>query len=271
MIDLHCHLLPEVDDGPRTMDEALRLARVSVEQGVQAAVLTPHVYPGVFDNSHTVLRPVFERYRQALHDAGIPLSVYLGAEVHLHPDMFDLWKRYELPIIGWWEGQPLVLLEFPDGSLPPGSEMACRMSEELGFRWMIAHPERNKAVMRDPERILPFVDAGCLLQVTAASVIGAFGSAAARTCQMLLSWGVVDVMGSDAHNLAYRPPKMREARAWLVQRYGEAVAHRLTYETPLRIIRQRNDFQPFAQYQHDHGQGRGSSEARPGASMWRPG
>ncbi|MDO5102934.1 MAG: hypothetical protein Q4D91_08580 [Lautropia sp.] len=246
MIDLHCHLLPEVDDGARSMEDALFLARAAVEQGIKAAVLTPHIHPGVFDNRHSSLRPVFERYRQALAEAGIPLAVYLGAEVHLHPDMFSLWERYELPIIGWWEGQPLVLLEFPDGSLPPGSEMACRMSEERGFRWIIAHPERNKAVMRDPERILPFVDAGCLLQLTAASVTGAFGSAAARTAHLLLSWGVVDVVASDAHNLAHRPPVMQEARAFLTQRYGPAVAYRLTEDMPLRLIRERSDFEPLA-------------------------
>lgn len=246
MIDLHCHLLPEVDDGARSMADALSLARAAVEQGIKAAVLTPHIHPGVFDNRHSLLRPVFERYRQALRDADIPLAVYLGAEVHLHPDMFSLWERYELPIIGWWEGQPLVLLEFPDGSLPPGSEAACRMSEERGFRWIIAHPERNKAVMRDPERILPFVDAGCLLQLTAGSVIGAFGSVAARTAHLLLSWGVADVVASDAHNLAHRPPIMWEARTLLAQRYGPAVAHRLTEETPLRLIRERSDFEPLA-------------------------
>lgn len=245
MIDLHCHLLPGVDDGARTMEEALTLARAAVANGVQAAVLTPHVYPGVFDNCWSSLVPVFDAYRRALYAARIPLRVYLGGEVHLHPDIFDLLARDELPAIGVQDGKPLVLIEFPDGSIPPGAETACRMFTEQGMRWLIAHPERNKAVMRDPARIRPFVDMGCMLQLTAASVIGEFGSAAAETAHILLARGMVHVVSTDAHNLRHRPPRLKEARSLLSQRYGLGLAYRLTEETPLQIISGRQDFWPI--------------------------
>jgi len=98
MIDLHCHLLPGVDDGARTMEDALTLAEAAVANGVKASVLTPHVYPGVFDNRLSTLRPVYEEYRDALARAGIALDVHLGGEVHLHPDAFELLEADDLPM-----------------------------------------------------------------------------------------------------------------------------------------------------------------------------
>ena len=250
MIDLHCHLLPGVDDGARTMEDALTLAEAAVANGVKASVLTPHVYPGVFDNRLSTLRPVYEEYRDALARAGIALDVHLGGEVHLHPDAFELLEADDLPMIGGMDGLKVMLLEFPDGSIPPGSDVACRMFADQGIRWLIAHPERNKAVMRDPTIIKPFLDMGCMLQLTAASVIGAFGRAAAQTANVLLTRGWAHVVASDAHNLAHRPPRMHEAREHLMQNYGMGMAFRLTEENPARILNGRRMWSEAMQSSH---------------------
>ena len=239
MIDLHSHLLPGVDDGSRTMEDALALARAAVANGIHTSVLTPHVYPGVFDNRRSSLLPVFAEYRQALWEAGIPLDVRLGGEVHLHPDVFDMFARGELPMIGGLNGKKMMLLEFPDGAIPHGSDVACRMFADQGVHWLIAHPERNKAVMRNPDIIKPFVDMGCMLQLTAASVVGAFGRAAGQTAHTLLTRGLAHVVASDAHNLAHRPPRMGEARRYLSQHFGMGIAYRLTEENPARILAER--------------------------------
>lgn len=236
MIDLHCHLLPGVDDGARTLDEALALAAASAANGITTAVMTPHVYPSVFDNDMTSLVPVFERFQAAVTAAGIPLKIRLGGEVHLHPDVFDLLARDQLPVLGFLDHQRVVLLEFPDGHIPAGAAEGCRFFADKGIRLLLAHPERNKEVMRDPMRIKPFVDAGCMLQITAASVIGRFGSQALKTAHQLLAKGMVSVIATDAHNLAHRPPLLREARDAIAQLYGIGLAHRLTLENPERII-----------------------------------
>ena len=237
MIDLHCHFLPGVDDGARTMADALILAAASVANGITHAVLTPHVHPGFFDNRLSTLVPVFSSYQAALADAGIALQVLLGGEVRLHPDAFDLLAADDLPVIGMVGGHRIVLIEFPDGQIPAGALAACRYFAEHGVSWLIAHPERNKEVMRDPMRIKPFVDAGCLLQLTAASVIGGFGPQALQTSHLLLARGMVSVVATDAHNMAHRPPLLREARDAITQLYGNGMAHRLTEETPASIIR----------------------------------
>ncbi len=239
MIDLHCHYLPGVDDGARTLADALALASASVADGITTAVLTPHVHPGVFDNRLSALRPAFEVFRRALAEARIPLEVHLGAEVRVHPTAFELLAIDELPFIGHFGEDRLVLLEFPDGQLPVGGLAAVRFLANQGVRALIAHPERNKEVMRDPERIKPYLDAGCLLQVTAASITGRFGAPAFRTARHLLEKGWVDIVASDAHNLSARPPVMQEARAELIRHFGLGVAHRLTEERPGELVARR--------------------------------
>ena len=239
MIDLHCHFLPGVDDGARTLDDALALAAASVANGISHAVLTPHVHPGFFDNSLSTLTPVFTHYQVSLKEAGIALQAFLGGEVRLHPDAFALLATGDLPSIGQLGDDRIVLLEFPDGQIPAGAMAACKYFAGKGVRWLIAHPERNKEIMRDPLRIKPFVDAGCLLQLTAASVIGRFGTQALDTAHQLLAKGLVAVVATDAHNMAHRPPLLREAREAIAQLYGSGLAHRLVEETPALILGER--------------------------------
>jgi protein-tyrosine phosphatase len=172
-----------------------------------------------------------------LREAGIPLDVQLAGEVRLHPDAFELVQDGELPIIGLENGQGTILLELPDNQVPIGAVAACRAFAKKGIRSLIAHPERNKEVMRDPMRLKPLIDRGCLLQVTAASVTGGFGKRAFQSAHQLLSLGWVAVVASDAHNLAHRPPGMREAREMITRRYGAGMAYRLTEETPQAVLK----------------------------------
>src|SRR5690606_29865623 len=171
--------------------------------------------------------------------AGIDLKVLLGGEVRLHPDALDLLVADDLPVIGMIGADRLVLLEFPDGQLPAGAEVACRYFADRGLARLLAHPGRHQEVMRDPQRIQPFVDSGCLLQVTAASVVGRFGPQALQAAHQLLAKGLVAVVATDSHNLLHRPPILNEAREAIAKLYGSGLAHRLTEETPAAIIADR--------------------------------
>lgn len=242
MIDLHCHLLPGVDDGARTLADALGLARAAVASGITCAVVTPHVYPDVWDNHEGTLRPVLVQLQAALAAEQIPLHLVLGAEVRLHPDTLPLLVARRLPLLGRLHGADIALLELPDGSIPPGALQACETLVSQGIRPLIAHPERNKAVMRDPSRMIPFLDAGCLLQLTAASIIGQFGEPALAAGHALLARGMVAVVATDAHSLQARPPRLGEARDALARLYGQGLAHRLTEETPRQIVSGRDDW-----------------------------
>ena len=242
MIDLHCHILPGVDDGARTMTDALDLVRAAIDDGITGAVVTPHVYPGVWDNGQANLRLALRALQNAIVANDLPFTVVLGAELRLHPETLARVTLRRLPLIGRFEGSDVALIELPDGAIPPGSLQACESLVAAGIRPMIAHPERNKDVMRDPARILPFVDLGCLLQVTAASVIGQFGEAALACAHDLLSRGVVTVLASDMHNLRARPPRLGLAREAVARFYGQGMAHRLTKEVPGQLVEGRADW-----------------------------
>ncbi len=242
MIDLHCHLLPAVDDGPRTLAESLDLIRAAIDNGISGAVVTPHIYPGVWDNGQTNLRLALRALQNAIVANGLAFKTVLGAELRVHPDNLTRVAARRLPMIGRYEGSDVALLEFPDGSIPPGALQACQGVIAAGIRPLIAHPERNKDVMREPARILPFVEMGCLLQLTAASVIGQFGEAALACAHDLLAKGLVSVVATDMHNLRARPPRLGEAHAMLARLYGQGVAHRLTGEVPRQIVEARADW-----------------------------
>lgn len=242
MIDLHCHILPGVDDGARTMSEALDLVRASIDNGISGAVVTPHVYPGVWNNGQTNLRLALRALQNAIAANGLVFQAVLGAELRLHPDTVARVTVRRLPLIGRHEGSDVALIELPDGSIPPGSLQACKALVTAGIRPLIAHPERNKDVMRDPARIQPFVDAGCLLQLTAASVIGQFGEAALACAHALLAKGIVTAIATDTHNLRSRPPRLAEARDMVARLYGQGLAHRLTDQVPRAMVEGRADW-----------------------------
>jgi protein-tyrosine phosphatase len=235
MIDLHCHYLPGVDDGAPDMPAALNLARAAVANGIKTAVLTPHLYPGRWNNLRTVLEPVFEQFKDALESQDIALEVKLGAEVHLLPDSLALLDTDEIPFLGKHKGSKVMLLEFPDGQIPVGAMMAVKYFLKRGVTPMIAHPERNKDVMRNLQKIVPFVQEGCLLQLTAASVCGRFGNSALEAALRILDAGLAHVVATDSHNLAHRPPILAEAKAALAARYGIEAAIRLTDFNPGEI------------------------------------
>ena len=236
MIDLHCHFLPGVDDGARDLPSALELARAAYDNGVRLSVLTPHVYPGRWDNTLSSLTPKFEAFRQAVEAAGIPLELRLGGEVHLLPECLALLEQGDLPTIGSWEGRRVVLLEFPDAGIPVGAMNAVEFLLRRGCVPMLAHPERNKGVMRSLDKLQPFVDAGCLVQLTAASVCGWFGPAAHRSALEILDAGWTTVVATDSHNLKHRPPVLAQARDVLAARYGVEGARVLTETHPMRVV-----------------------------------
>ncbi|MGE0798213.1 MAG: tyrosine-protein phosphatase [Lautropia sp.] len=239
MIDLHCHYLPDVDDGARDLQEAIALIKLAVKDGATDIVLTPHVYAGRWDNTLATLQPRFDAFSRLIASKQLPVTLYLGAEVHLQPETIDLVERRQVPFVGHWNGDPAILLELHDGRIPPFALAAVRHLRSLGVVPIIAHPERNKAVMSAVDCIEPFVAAGCLLQLTAASVAGRFGAVAERTAFRLIDRGWAHFIGSDAHNLLHRPPMLRAARRVLRERYGQDVATAMTRSVPEQLIEPR--------------------------------
>jgi protein-tyrosine phosphatase len=237
MIDLHCHLLPGIDDGPETLAEALAMARIAVANGIEAAHVTPHLHVGRWDNDLPKIAAAVEKYRAALAQAGIPLELGFAAEVRLDYEIVPLIEAGRVPFLGTLEGYQVMLLEFPHSHVPVGADKFVAWLLARNIRPMIAHPERNKDLMHEPGKIEPFVGAGCLLQLTADAVAGGFGELCALRAREFLERGWVSVIASDAHDTVERPPRIAPGRDAAAKIVGDEEALRLTHGTPLRIVR----------------------------------
>jgi protein-tyrosine phosphatase len=235
MVDLHCHLFPGIDDGPATLDEALALARHAAAAGIERAVVTPHILEGRYENTIASIRRATERFRAELAEQRIPLEIGYAAEIRIGPEILTLADRGELPIVGTVDGHGIVLLEFPDSHILPGSARLVAALLERKLRPLIAHPERNKEVMHDVEKIALLVQYGCWLQLTAGSVTGVFGPRCREVSRQLLERGWVTVLASDAHNMAARVPELEPGRRAAERIVGERASWQLVRDNPARI------------------------------------
>lgn len=236
MIDLHCHLLPNVDDGPKTVRESIALAQMAVADGITVSVLTPHIHPVRYVNTRSSLQRTFEAFQRVLKLKRIPLAVRLGGEMRLSPESLELILEEEVPFLGTVDGYRIVLLEFPHQIIPVGSVSFVSKLLDMKIRPLIAHPERNKMIMHNPEKIRPFVDMGCWLQITAGSIAGHFGGSPFKTALYLLENEWAWVIASDAHNQEHRPANLSEGRDAIARLFGASLAQSMVLDRPARII-----------------------------------
>jgi protein-tyrosine phosphatase len=205
VIDLHSHILPGIDDGPATMAGSLELARAAVGAGTKTILATPHI------NDDAGIEPGriaagLEELRAALADADIPLEVLAGGEI-------AIWRLIDLDAatlkalaLG---GGPYLLVESPFSPVVGDFEPMVLDLHARGHRVLLAHPERCPAFQRDPARLERLVGAGALVQITAGSMTGAFGSTVRRFTLAILREGLAHVVASDAHDSVRRPPGLR--------------------------------------------------------------
>ncbi|MBN0987745.1 tyrosine-protein phosphatase [Amphritea pacifica] len=236
MYDLHNHILPGIDDGPATLEESLELAQIAVADGIRHIVVTPHIHPGRYENQIATITPVLETLRQAITTAGLPLTLSMGAELRISAEMISMIPSGKIPFLGHWQGKKVLLLELPHSHIPPGTDKLITWLKAQNIQPMIAHPERNKEVAGNVDKINPFVEQGCLLQVTAMSVAGRFGDAARNTAEILLQRDWVTLLASDAHNSKHRPPVLSEGMQAAAEIIGEQAARALVSSIPEYII-----------------------------------
>ena len=188
MIDLHCHILPGVDDGPQSVDEAVAMAKIAVNDGITHIAATPHILPNSYQAAE--LLEVFNQLNQQLLDHSVPLTLVMGAEVSFQtpPSML---KGYTI------NNTAYVLIEFPHSHLPVNAGQIIFNLRVNGYLPIIAHPERNLSVVNDPASIIKLLGDGVYLQVTAASIAGAFGSQVQRCAVKLLKSGKAHLLGTE--------------------------------------------------------------------------
>jgi len=231
VIDLHTHILPAVDDGPRTLAEAVEMARAAAADGTAVVAATPHVREDWPTGPETMERRVGE-LREALASAGVDLDVLPGGEIAL--DRLDLLAPDELRRFGLAGNAGYLLLEFPYVGWPLGLEARVVELRSRGITPVIAHPERNSDVQADPERLRPAVLAGGLVQLTAASLDQRGGRRSRAAARTLLDRGLAHLLASDGHTAWIRSIGLRAAAAavgddalarWLTEGVPGAIVH----------------------------------------------
>jgi protein-tyrosine phosphatase len=196
VIDLHSHILPGLDDGARSLEDALGIARSAHEDGIRAVAATPHVRDD-YPTSPAQMETQLGALRDALRNAGLPLDVLPGGEIAI--DMLSQRDEDELRRFGLAGNPRYLLIETPYFGWPLAIEQTLFQLGLRGFTTVLAHPERNGEVQGSPERLAPLVERGTLVQLTAASLDGRLGAGPKKTSRRLLELGLAHLIASDAH------------------------------------------------------------------------
>jgi protein-tyrosine phosphatase len=244
-IDIHTHILPSVDDGVQTEDEAVEFARVAVEDGTKLLVATPHCKEGTWFNDRAAVLAGVERLRQRLDQEQIPLQIEPGAEVHLAPDLVERVRDGRAPTLG--DNGKTLLLELSLTQYPVELENLVFQLKLAGIVTVFAHPERVRYFQDDIARYEAVVHLGAYGQITSGSVTGLFGNTVREFTRELASKGLAHVLASDSHNLRGRPPLLSQALRALEPIVGAERAAAMCTTVPRALLDAREPELPALQ------------------------
>jgi protein-tyrosine phosphatase len=230
MVDIHCHILPNVDDGSRSWDMTEEMCRIAADDGIRHIVATPHCNHK-FGYDRQRYQDMLGQLREA---SGGRVEFSLGCDFHFSyeniTDAIEHPKRYTI------NGMRYLLIEFSNYGIPPNANDHIFLLTSKGMVPIITHPERNPLLARRPESVLELVNAGALVQVTANAITGFWGTQAKSVAEWLLQRGAVHVVASDAHDAFRRMPVLSEARAAVAKLVGEDIANDLVVNNPRAIV-----------------------------------
>lgn len=233
MIDLHSHILPGIDDGAKSLEMSLAMARLAVEDGIHTMACTPHIYPGVYMNDSAGIEAARLLLQREFDARGIPLNLLTGADVHLVPGLLDGIRGGIVPTLA---GSRYLLLEPSHHVMPPRFEESVFNFVVSGFVPVITHPERLLWIEDHYDVFIRVAAQGAWMQVTAGALTGMFGPRAKYWGHRLLSEGRVHILATDAHSDGRRIPRLSEARAIAERELGAEEACRLVVGRPRAII-----------------------------------
>ena len=234
MIDLHTHILPGIDDGPRTVMESLQIVAALAGEGCTDLVATPHYGDGCARVGASAVRARVEALSAVVREAGIDIRLWPGHEIQLDANLTDALARDEVASIN---NRPYLLLELPASQFPTFLGALLGQMRTQGYIPLIAHGERYLPIWHNPDLLVPLVEMGVLVQITAASLLGVFGPQAKHTAETLLGRRLAHVISSDAHRVNFRPPRLPASLAAAERLIGGEAVHRMTVEVPSAILR----------------------------------
>jgi len=230
MVDIHCHLLPGIDDGSKSWESTEEMCRIAAADGIRHIVCSPHA-----NDNYKYDRATFEELLCDLRERiGDTLRFSLGCDFHISfeniqaamadPDKFLI------------AGTDYLLVEFSDYAISPGIGDALLRFKAMGITPIITHPERNMVMVKRPDQVVRFAQHGCIIQITANSLTGHWGDGARKFCKWLLDHKAVHVIATDAHDTKFRPPVLSAARDYVAEHYDEKLARALVEDNPQAIV-----------------------------------
>lgn len=235
MIDLHSHILPDLDDGADSWEKTLAMAGVALEDGISDVLCTPHWVPGKHDNTRAVVLDRIAQARSRLSAAGMDLRLHPGTELRLDISLPARLKAGELLTVN--DGGVYALIELPESSLPDSLDTFFWELEMNGFRPILSHVERNAVLRREPERLFRWVEMGYLTQMTAVSVLEDAVPEVHEFSITLLEHRLIHMLVSDSHGLGMRKPQLSQGMEAVRTLVGDRTARDLVEGTPARILR----------------------------------
>lgn len=233
LIDIHCHIVPGVDDGAGNLETAARMLQMEYRNGVSAVIVTPHYRRGMFETPQRVVDRQFEKIHQMAMRSRSGMRVYQGCEYHTNPDMVQDLQAGRRPTLG---GSSYVLTEF---SSAHGYSIIRNQVYALvaaGYRPIIAHAERYPCLVKQPALIDELLELGAEIQLTSGSVLGEDGWGMKRFCSRLLKEKKVQYIASDAHDLEKRKPNLQDCAVYLEKKFGSRFAEQVLIRNPRKII-----------------------------------
>lgn len=227
MIDVHCHILPGIDDGPDSLETSLAMAEAAIADGITHVVATPH--------SNSTHRFDFARVRELRDELqskiGDRLTLATGCDFHLNPENLEALRGDAAPFC--INQRDYLLVEFNEYSIPPSMDQTLHQIQLLGIRPVVTHPERNAILRLQADRLAKWVRLGCYVQVTAGSLTGVFGPSSQKDAWRWMTEGLVHFVASDAHNTRGRPLKLSSAYAAVREQLGDETAKALFVDNPM--------------------------------------
>jgi len=231
-VDIHCHLLPGIDDGAADWETTLGMAQLAVADGMRTTIVTPHQLGNFAQNRGDDIRARTVQLQQVLDQHEIPLKVLPGGDVRIEDGMLEGLATGEVMSLG--DLRRHVLLELPHELYFPLKGVLTALVRQ-GMTGILSHPERNRGLLREPDLLPGLVDGGCLMQVTAGSLMGTFGLASQQLAEWMLGEGLVHFIATDAHGTKSRRPLMQRAFDRVVELTDEATATDLCSNYPALV------------------------------------
>ncbi|RSL31467.1 tyrosine protein phosphatase [Salibacterium salarium] len=220
MIDIHTHILPELDDGPSNLAESIEMAYAAEQEGIKTIIATPHHRNGTFYNDGHNIREQVQRVNDLITSEGIAVEVLYGQETRINGDILESLKTGEVITLN---NSCYMLVELSPFEVPHYTENLFYKLQLEGYKPIIVHPERNQTFHGKPDKLYSLVERGALVQLTAAGVTGEQGRKIKQFCEQLIEAGLVHFVSSDAHNTSSRRFRLRESYAKITKVFGEEV------------------------------------------------